>query len=91
MTFTITVENQGTTDATTFEVTDYIPSGFVLSATSPDSAAWTDNGDGTASITGGPLAAGDDVEIDITLTAGSATGDFVNLSLIHISEPTRPY
>ena len=65
-------------------------------------AAWTDNGDGTASITGGPLAAGEDVEIDITLTAGSATGDFVNwaeissddgndLSLIHISEPTRPY
>ena len=73
VTFTITVENQGTIDATTFEVTDYFPAGFTL-----NDAAWTDNGDGTASITGGPLAAGDDVEIDITLTAGTATGDFVN-------------
>ena len=79
VTFTITVFNQGSVDSNSFEVTDFIPAGFVLSATSPDSAAWTDNGDGTASIAGGPLAAGDDVDIDITLTADSvAPGEFVN-------------
>ena len=50
--FTITVINQGTIDAGTFDVTDFLPAGFVL-----NDPAWTDNG----------------------------------LSLIHISEPTRPY
>ena len=70
VTFTITVENQGTTDATTFDVTDYLPAGFTL-----NDAAWTDNG-ATATFTGGPLAAGASTDITITMTAGTATGDF---------------
>jgi len=78
-TFTITVANQGTLEATSFEVTDYIPAGFVLSATSPDSAAWTDNADGTVTMTGGPLAAGASVDLTITLMATTVTpGDVVN-------------
>ena len=73
VTFTITVENQGTIDATTFEVTDFLPAGFVL-----NDAAWTDNGT-TATFTGGPLAASGSVDIPITLTADSvAPGEFVN-------------
>ena len=77
--FTITVTNQGTLDATTFDVTDYIPSGFVLSAGEVALGAWTDNGDGTATITGGPLAAGASTDITITLTAnGAPVGDYVN-------------
>ena len=70
--FTITVENQGTIDAASFEVTDFFPAGFTL-----NDAAWTDNGT-TATFTGGPLAAGASTDINITMTAGTATGDFVN-------------
>ena len=44
-------ENQGTFDATTFEVTDYIPTGFVL-----NDAAWTDNGDGTWTLADNAVA-----------------------------------
>ena len=79
VTFTITVFNQGTVDATTFDVTDYLPAGFVLSGTAPENAGWTNNGDGTATFTGGPLAAGDSVDIEITLVAGVvAPGTYVN-------------
>ena len=68
VTFTITVENQGTIDAGTFDVTDFLPTGFVL-----NDAAWTDNGDGTATFTGGPLLAGGILDIPITMTAATAT------------------
>ncbi len=74
VTFTITVENQGSVDAASFEVTDYLPAGFTLNET----LLWTDNGDGTATFTGGPLAAGASVDIDVTMTAGATIGDFVN-------------
>ena len=74
VTFTITVENQGTIDATTFDVTDYLPAGFTL-----NDAAWTDNGDGTATANGGPLASGESVDIDITMIAGAVVpGSYVN-------------
>jgi uncharacterized repeat protein (TIGR01451 family) len=77
-TFTITVFNQGTEDAGSFEVTDRIPAGFVL-----NDGAWTDNGDGTASRTGGPLLAGDSVDLTITMTAaGVPDGTHVNVAEI---------
>ena len=54
VTFTITVFNQGTADATDIVVTDYLPTGLTL-----DDTDWTDNGDGTADITlPGTLATG---------------------------------
>ena len=68
VTFTITVENQGTLDAGTFDVTDFLPAGFVL-----NDPLWTDNGDGTATFTGGPLLAGGILDIPITMTAATAT------------------
>ena len=74
VTFTITVINQGTLDAGTFEVTDFLPPGFVL-----NDPAWTDNGDGTAVFTGGALTAGDSVDIDITMAAATpSAGQVVN-------------
>jgi len=62
VTFTITVTNQGTLDATSFEITDYIPNGLIL-----NDANWTGAGS-TASITNGPLAAGASTTVDITFT-----------------------
>ena len=83
-TFTITVTNQGTIDAATFEVTDYLPAGFVLNDT-----AWTANPDGTATFAGGPLAAGASVDIDITLTADTAVdGALVNWAEISADDGT---
>ena len=74
VTFTITVTNQGTLDSATFDIVDYLPAGFTL-----NDAAWTDNGDGTATFTGGPLDAGNSVDIPVTLTAGAvAPGEHVN-------------
>ncbi len=74
VTFTITVTNQGTLDATTFTITDYIPTGFTL-----NDSDWTANGT-TPTYTAGPLPAGDSVDIDITLTADAdiTPGDHVN-------------
>jgi len=83
MTFTITVINQGTVDTSAFTVVDYLPAGFVLNTSSPDSSGWTDNGDGTATFVGGGLAAGASTDITITLTAESASaGAIVNLAEI---------
>jgi uncharacterized repeat protein (TIGR01451 family) len=73
-TFTITVFNQGTVDSTSYTLTDRIPAGFVL-----NDAAWTDNGDGTASIDGGPLDSGDSEQFTITMRAdGVADGVHIN-------------
>ena len=75
VTFTITVTNQGTIDAGTFEVTDFLPAGFTL-----NDAAWTAGAGNTATYTGGPLAAGASTTVDITMTADAniTPGDFVN-------------
>ena len=82
VTFTITVENQGTVDSNNFEVTDFLPAGFVL-----NDPAWTDNGDGTATIAGGPLAAGRSVDIPITTTAVAVSpGEFVNIAEISLDD-----
>ena len=76
--YTITVTNQGTVDATAIEVTDFIPAGFVL-----NDAAWTDNGDGTATIVIPAIAAGDSADVTITLTAVDPTiGTNVNVAEI---------
>ena len=75
VTFTITVFNQGTIDANTFTVTDFLPAGFTL-----NDNAWTANAAGTrATFDAGPLAAGQSTTVDITLTADSVSpGEFVN-------------
>lgn len=91
--FNITVVNQGTIDATSIDITDYLPSNTTYSATgSTASGALTtagantanlvNNGDGTFSIDA--LAAGDMVTFDIALTVGGGiiTGTLTNTAEI---------
>lgn len=79
--FTIEVLNQGTMDATDIAVTDYIPTGLVL-----NDAAWTDNGDGTASLKApiAALAAGASTTVNITFTvdANATAGSISNAAEI---------
>ena len=84
VTFTIEVTNQGTIDANSFEVTDYLPPGFTLS-----DANWTDNGNGTAtfSYAGPTLTPGSSTQISITLTATApSAGTVVNTAEISTAE-----
>ncbi|HRI26499.1 MAG TPA: SdrD B-like domain-containing protein [Chitinophagales bacterium] len=80
VTFTITVYNQGTLNATNIAITDYIPSGMVLA-----DADWTDNGNGTASYLVSALNAGSSTTVDITLQVsagfqGSSLNNFAEIS-----------
>ena len=77
-TFTITVTNEGTVDATAVEITDFIPPGFAL-----NDAGWTDTGDGTAATNVGDIAAGASVSVTITMTAvDTSAGALVNVAEI---------
>ena len=70
--------NQGTVEANNTVVTDHLPPGFTL-----NDDDWTDNADGTASISVASIAAGDSIDIPITLTVTSANiGDFENIAEI---------
>lgn len=63
VTFTLRVYNQGTRDAQSIEIVDYLPP-----MTSLADPASTDNGNGTASYTlAGPIAPNGSASIDITL------------------------
>ena len=60
ITYTITVCNQGSLDANTFEVTDHIPTGMTLSTTAGTNAGWTGPAAGPVTYTHtGLLAAAD--------------------------------
>ncbi len=81
VTFDIAVINQGSGLADGIVVTDYIPSGLLL-----NDANWTNNGDGTATYTGGPAANGgltlnggatNTISITFTVAAGFS-GDIDN-------------
>lgn len=77
ITFTISVINQGSIDATEVALADYIPSGLSLS--DPD---WALSADGTTAVFNDrfDLAAGERIEVDITFTvsATAASGQKVN-------------
>lgn len=79
--FVVEVYNQGTTEATAIEVTDYIPTGLTLSDKN-----WTDNGDGTATLKTpiASLAAGTSttVEINFTVAANATKGTLSNVAEI---------
>ncbi len=89
-TFTITVYNQGSLDATDIVVTDHAPAGLsysssnaatVTTTTNAAAVVVTDNGDLTFAIDA--LAAGDSVELDVTMRiAADATGDLTNYAEI---------
>jgi len=63
ITFTHTVYNQGDVTATNIVVNDFYPTGLIL-----NDSNWSDSG-GVATITiPGPLAPGDEIDVDITFT-----------------------
>ncbi len=86
VTFTITVYNQGTVDATDIAVTDYVPTGLsYVSSNAADIALTgsnapvviTDNADGTWDIDA--LASGDHVTFAVTMSIDAAfEGELVN-------------
>ena len=80
VTFTITVENQGAVDAANIELVDFVADGLTL-----NDDAWTDNGDGTASLSTpiAALAAGESTSVNITFTVDAdATGTIDNFAEI---------
>ena len=80
VTFTLTVENQGTVGATNIDVVDYLPAGLTLA--DPN---WIDNADGSASLaTPIPaLAAGASTTVDIMFTVDAgASGTIDNFAEI---------
>ena len=80
VTFTITVENQGAVDAANIELVDFVSDGLTL-----NDDAWTDNGDGTASLSTpiAALAAGESTSVNITFTVDAdATGTIDNFAEI---------
>jgi|GEM_PF-1257362 len=78
--YTIRLFNQGTVDATTIQVTDYIPTGMSL----PASAQWTASGGKATLVTPLPLLkAGRDTTLSLSLKVeNTATGDLINRSEI---------
>jgi len=92
VTFDIEIFNQGENfDASNIVITEYIPAGLML-----DDAAWTDNGDGTATMmyTGtipksdGTTVSSDTVQVTFTIMP-SAIGDLVNRAEITQAEDTE--
>ena len=95
VTYTITVYNQGTLNADSIVITETPPVG--MTNVDPD---WTSN-----TFTVGSLASGMSTTVDVDLVIGSTfqgtslvnnaeiteASNALGLSLIHISEPTRPY
>ena len=80
VTFTLTIENQGTVDATNIEVVDYLPASLTLADSN-----WTDNGDGTASLNApiAALATGTSSTVDIIFTVDAdASGTIDNFAEI---------
>ncbi len=71
VTFTLTVINQGTVDATDVTVTDYVPAGMTFMA--GDNPAWGTDGSGNQTrILAGPIAAnGGTASVDLVLHVNS--------------------
>ena len=79
--FDITVFNQGSVAAFNVEVTDYIPTGFVLS-----DATWTANGSGVKKTIAGPIAVGGSASTTITLKIDPA---FAGTKIVNVAEITK--
>lgn len=85
VTFTLTIFNQGTIDATGVEITDYIPAGLTL-----DDADWSAKGDKATLKTKLSLKAGAQTTVDITFKVNdkAASGQVINWA--EISEQRGP-
>ncbi|MFV8338095.1 gliding motility-associated C-terminal domain-containing protein [Flavobacterium sp. LB3P21] len=76
VTFTITVSNNGPSDATGVSVSDVLPSGYTFVSASPSTGTWT-----APTWTIGTLANGSTVTLDIVATV-NATGVYANTATI---------
>ncbi len=82
VTYTISVINQGGTEAIDIEIVDYLPAGMTLNDTD-----WTMNGGNAVTTIAGPIAAGDTVTVDITVTI-TAAGSLDNHAEIAEATPS---
>ena len=84
VTFTITVINQGSLDAYNVEITDYIPTGFILDTTNPANSDWILSSSVATANTGSTvLTPNSQVNFSITLTVDNS---FQGNSLINVAE-----
>ena len=92
VTFEITVTNNGPDTATNVSLTDLLPPGLTATAGNGVASQGTYN-PVTGLWTIGTVASGSTVTLTLegTVDAGQGGNTITNLSLIHISEPTRPY
>ncbi|MEU9606419.1 hypothetical protein [Streptomyces sp. NPDC048057] len=82
--YTITVTNNGPSNATGWTVTDAIPAGLADAATSTAGCAIAG---GTLTCEGGALAVGDSASIVLTGTAGANATRIVNTAVVDGNEP----
>ena len=80
VTFKITVYNQGDVDAYNVEVTDYIPTGMSLSG-----AGWVQSGNQAKRVIAGPIVAGGQATVDITLVISPTFGGNALINYAEIS------
>ncbi|WP_298365027.1 gliding motility-associated C-terminal domain-containing protein [uncultured Lutibacter sp.] len=85
--FTLTVTNDGPSNATGVEVTDYLPTGYTLVSTSPSSGSVS--GDPTIVWSVGNLANGANETLEITATV-NATGDYTNTAEVTATTEAEP-
>jgi len=89
VTFTITIYNQGSVDATNIVISDYIPNGFILSPNDANGWLVASSSNAITNIPG-PLPSGASTIIDIVLQVNdSGTGEVVNLAEITSFEDTN--
>lgn len=91
VTFTITVINQGTADATGITITDYVPAGLTLAAGANGTDVWEPNTDAGADANSVKLITAIDlavatgsttIDISFTVDADSTFGELVNTAEI---------
>ncbi|MEQ6117938.1 DUF11 domain-containing protein, partial [Reichenbachiella sp. MALMAid0571] len=85
--FTLTVTNNGPSDATGFTVEDILPSGYTY--VSDNGAGATSESSGTVTWTGGSLSNGADASISITASV-NAGGVYTNTATITSSNEDDP-
>jgi len=82
VTFTLTMTNNGLSDATGVTVTDNLPSGytFVSHGTPSQGNVTVNNGDISWDI--GDMASGDEETVTITVTVNEPVADYVNIAIV---------
>lgn len=88
VTWTVTVANDGPSDAQNVSLSDVLDSGLVLVSATSDADGVTCSGSATVSCTVGTLAAGADVEIALVTTGRSSVADGTRIPNTATAEST---